>query len=230
MTPLLLLPGMMCDARLFAPQTEAFSHERAITVPRLTDADTIERLAGLVLDEAPDRFALAGLSMGGIVAMEMARQAPDRIAKLALIDTNPRAELPEVKARRGPQMEMARAGKLCAVMRDEMKPNYLAESPHKPAILDLCMEMAMSLGPEIFVRQSLALRDRPDQRDTLRGIAVPTLVMCGREDRLCPVERHELMHDLIPGSRLEIIDGAAHLPTLEQPQATNAALARWLEE
>jgi pimeloyl-ACP methyl ester carboxylesterase len=114
-------------------------------------------------------------------------------------------------------------------MRDEMKPNYLVDSDRKQALLDLCMEMAMDLGPEVFVNQSLALRDRPDQQDTLRAYARPALVLCGRHDALCPIERHELMHDLLPDSRLEIIENAGHLPTLEQPDATNAALSRWLE-
>jgi len=220
---------MMCDPRLFAPQIAALGRRRAIHVAPLTEAATMAGLAREVLAHAPPRFALAGLSMGGIVAMEIMAQAPDRVDRLALLDTNPRAELPEVQARRGPQMDRARAGQLRAVMRDEMKPNYLIDGPGKAAILDLCMEMALGLGPEIFVCQSLALRDRPDRQEVLRQVRVPTLVLCGREDRLCPVERHELMRDLVPNSRLEIIENAAHLPTLERPEATNAALARWLE-
>lgn len=229
MTPLVLLPGMMCDARLFAPQIAALGLRRAIHFAPLTEAETTEGLARQVLAHAPPRFALAGLSMGGIVAMEIMAQALERVERLALLDTNPRAEMPEVAARRGPQMGKVRAGALRTVMRDEMKPNYLVDSPNKPAIMDLCMEMANDLGPEVFIRQSLALRDRPDHQETLRRVTVPTLILCGREDRLCPIERHELMHELVTGSRFEIIDGAAHLPTLEQPGATNAALLRWLE-
>ena len=228
--PLLLLPGMMCDARLFGPQINAFSPSRAVGVADLTGHDTMAGLAAHVLAEAPGRFALAGLSMGGIVAMEVVRQAPDRVAKLALLDTNPRAELPEVQARRQPQIDKVRAGQLHAVMRDEMKPNYLTDGPNRQGILDLCMEMAMDLGPEAFVNQSVALRDRPDQQETLRGVTVPTLILCGREDALCPVERHELMHSLIPHSTLTVIEGAGHMPTLEKPVETTAAMARWLEE
>ena len=186
-------------------------------------------LAADVLRHAPQRFALAGLSMGGIVAMEIMAQAPERVTRLALLDTNPRAELPEIRARRTPQISKVQQGQLRSVMRDEMKPNYLVEGPGKQAVMDLCMQMAMDLGPDVFIRQSIALRDRPDQQDVLRKIEVPTLVLCGREDRLCPVERHELMLDLIPGAHLEIINGAAHLPTLEKPNETTAALARWLE-
>ncbi|AUH34249.1 alpha/beta fold hydrolase [Paracoccus tegillarcae] len=229
MTPLVLLPGMMCDARLFAPQIAALGLDRTLHLPPIAGHATMAALAAEVLAHAPPRFALAGLSMGGIVAMEVLAQAPDRIERLALLDTNPRAELPEVQARRAPQIAAVQAGQLREVIRDEMKPNYLADGPGKQAILDLCMKMAMDLGPAVFENQSLALRDRPDRQDVLRNVSVPTLVLCGRDDRLCPVERHELMHDLIPGSTLEIINGAAHLPVLEKPQETTAALARWLE-
>ncbi|MDH5798322.1 MAG: alpha/beta hydrolase [Paracoccaceae bacterium] len=230
MTPLVLLPGMMCDGRLFGPQIAALGLNRAMHLAPIGGHATTAELARDVLAHAPPRFALAGLSMGGIVAMEIIHQAPERVERLALLDTNPRAELPEVQARRAPQIEKAENGRLREVMRDEMKPNYLFEGPEKQRILDLCMDMAMDLGPKVFMRQSLALRDRPDRQETLRHLRVPTLLLCGAEDRLCPVERHHLLHDLIPGSRLEVVPNAAHLPTLEQPDATNAALARWLEE
>lgn len=219
----------MCDERLFLPQISALNAEREVFAPPISEHDTISTLAGSVLDNAPPKFALAGLSMGGIVAMEIVRQSPDRIERLALMDTNPLAELPEMKAKRAPQIDQARAGQLDSVMRDEMKPNYLIDSPTKPALMDLCMDMALKLGPDVFVRQSTALRDRPDQCDTLRGIKVPTLILCGRHDQLCPVERHELMASLIPVADLQIVEDAAHLPTLEQPERTTAALKTWLE-
>jgi len=224
--PLILLPGMMCDARLFGAQVAALG----ATVLPVTGAETVQALAAEVLAQAPERFALGGLSMGGIVAMEVIRQAPDRVAGLALMDTNPLAEAEHVKARRQPQMDRAAAGGLGAVMRDEMKPNYLADGPGRAAILDLCMDMALDLGPDVFIRQSRALHDRPDQCETLRGFDRPALVLCGRDDSLCPVARHELMHALLPDSTLRVIEGAGHLPTLEQPDATTAALRRWLEE
>ncbi len=195
----------------------------------LTGADTVQALAAQILADAPPRFALAGLSMGGIVAMEIMAQAPDRVTHLALLDTNSRAELPEVQARRAPQIASVHAGGLDAVMRDEMKPNYLTDGPNRAAILDLCMDMALALGPQVFVNQSLALRDRPDQQETLARVTVPTLILCGRQDILCPVERHERMHELIPQSTLHVVENAGHLPTLEQPDETTAALRRWLE-
>ncbi len=229
MTPLVLIPGMMCDARLFGPQIAVFSGRRTLVCAPLTGRASVERFAADVFANAPDHFALAGLSMGGIVAMEILRQAPERVERIALIDTNPLAEIDEIKARRLPQMVKVRDGVLDSVMRDEMKPQYLSDTPQRDSILDLCMEMALGLGPHVFMEQSRALMDRPDQSDTLRSIDVPALVMCGRDDALCPVSRHELMAELIPNAQLEIIEGAGHLPTLEQPELTNAAIARWLE-
>ncbi|WP_308915546.1 alpha/beta hydrolase [Jannaschia sp. LMIT008] len=226
--PLVLLPGMMCDARLFAPQVAALSADREVRVLPIADHDTTAALARAVLDAAPHRFALGGLSMGGIVAMEVAALAPERIAGLCLMDTNPRAEAAEVAARREPQIERVRASHLRAVMRDEMKPNYLAPGPDRAAVLDLCMAMAESLGPDVFVRQSRALQTRADRRDTLRGLTVPSLVLCGRDDTLCPLHRHTEMADLLPDAELVVIDGAGHLPVLERPKATNAAVAAWL--
>ena len=230
MTPLLLLPGMMCDARLFGPQIEAFSGRVPLMSVPMGGHDDMGALAREVLNMAPARFAMAGLSMGGILAMEVLRLAPERVVGLALMDTNPLAETDAVKTRRTPQIAAALAGDLRRVMRDEMKPNYLADGPNMGAILDLCMAMAMDLGPEVFVNQSKALRDRRDQCETLRGFDGPSLVLSGREDTLCPIARHELMHDLLANSRFEIIENAGHLPTLENPKATTEARGRWLED
>ena len=229
MTPLVLIPGMMCDARLFGPQIAAFSGRRTLVCAPIAGRASVEDLAAGVLVNAPKRFALAGLSMGGIVAMEVLHQEPERVERIALMDTNPLAEDDRTKARRLPQMMKVRDGALSAVMRDEMKPRYLSDTPQRESILDLCMQMALGLGPHVFLEQSRALMDRPDQSDTLRGVDVPALILCGRDDALCPVLRHDLMAELIPEAQLEIIEGAGHLPTLEQPELTNAAIARWLE-
>ena len=224
---LIFLPGMMCDARLFRPQLQIFPEAKVITQ---TTQSSVQEMAADILRDAPDQFALMGLSMGGIIAMEVLNQAPERVSRLALLDTNPCAELDAVKARRTPQMDAVRAGNLRKVIQEEMKPNYLVDSPRKLEILDLCMDMAMDLGADAFINQSIALRDRPDQRDTLRTYTGRSLVLCGRHDILCPVARHEMMHELLANSRLQIIEDAGHLPTLEQPEITTAALSRWLEE
>lgn len=229
MIPLLLIPGMMCDRRMWGGLPAALQ-PRPIAHFIPTEADTMAALARLALRDAPPRFALAGLSMGGILAMEILAQAPERVERLALLDTNPRAELPEVQARRAPQIERALAGWLPSVIRDEMKPNYLANGQDNTAILDLCMDMALALGPDVFARQSRALRDREDRQAALVAFKGPALVLMGAEDRVCPMDRHQLMHGLMPQSRLVVIEGAGHLPTLERPVETTAALCRWLEE
>jgi pimeloyl-ACP methyl ester carboxylesterase len=223
------MPGMMCDARLFAPQIAKFSSARSVMVASLTGDDTFSELAQSFLRHAPPRFALAGLSMGGIAAMEIIRQVPDRITRLALLDTNPLAD-PAHKAKgRDEQMRRVADGSLRQIMRDEIKPHYLAKSPNRDAILDLCMDMALALGPDVFITQSRAVRDRPDQCETLRNITVPTLILCGAEDRLCPLERHQMMQGLIADAKLVMIDKAGHLPTIEQPKSTNEALEQWLK-
>ena len=226
--PLVLLPGMMCDARLFAPQVDSLSRDRAVMVAPVTIGERIEEIASHVLAAAPQKFALAGLSMGGIVALECYRKAPERITRLALMDTNAMSETPERAAEREPQIVKARSGRLKEIMRDEMKPSYLAETPYKQHILDMCMSMAEALGPQVFVTQSRALQRRRDHQPTLRKIKCPTLVMCGEFDQLCPPERHQFMAEMIPYATLQIIGDAGHLPTLEQPDITNTVLREWL--
>ncbi len=228
MIPLVLLPGMMCTAQLFSHQIACFSKERVVHFSPLVEHDDVARLAEDVLKHAPIHFALCGLSMGGIVAMEVVRQAPERVRGLALLDTNPLAELDPVKQRRMPQIEKVKAGCLLDIMRDEMKPNYLADGEGKAEILDVCLHMALELGSDVFIRQSLALRDRLDQSNTLRSVRVPTLVLCGEHDRLCPIETHQLMCELVPEATLSVVEGAGHLPVLEQPELVNRTLARWL--
>ena len=230
MTPLVLLPGMMCDERLFASQINELSKRREVHFAKITDHETISELASDVLNNAPPVFALAGLSMGGIVAMEIVSQAPERVERLALLDTNPLAGLPDVLKRRGPQIDAIKNGQLKEIIRDEMKPNYLFDGVRKTEILKLCLNMALDIGPDAFIRQSIALRDRVDQKNTLGSYKRPALVLCGRHDVLCPLERHELMHTLLENSKLEIIEDAGHLPTLEQPKITTMALASWLED
>jgi pimeloyl-ACP methyl ester carboxylesterase len=229
MTPLILIPGMMCDARMWGGLAAAL-HPRHVAHALPVHADNMQALAAAILRDAPDRFALAGLSMGGILAMEVLRQAPDRVERLALLDTNPLAETPAMQARRTPQIARVLAGGLADVMRDEMKPLYLANTPHRSEILDLCMDMALSLGSHAFAAQSRALAGRPDQTATLAAFKGPALVMMGEHDIPCPKSRHDLMHALMPQSRLVVIPGAGHLPTLERPMETTAALRRWLQD
>lgn len=167
--------------------------------------------------------------MGGIVAMEILRQAPERVERIALLDTNPLAEQPRMQSRRNTQIAQVQVGALARVMREEMKPNYLSNGSDRPEILNLCMDMAIAIGADAFTNQSRALQSRPDQVATLKKCNIPTLLLCGRNDRLCPPDRHQMMHDLMPHSAFHIVEDAGHLPSLEQPQKTTQALAQWLE-
>ena len=228
--PLVLLPGLMCDARLFGPQIAEMSADTAVMCAPLTQGERVEEIASGLLALLPKRFALAGLSMGGIVAMELLRRAPDRITRIALIDTNPLAETPVIAAEREPQIVKVRSGRLLEVMRDEIKPNYLAPGPQRADVMDLVMDMAETLGPEVFIRQSRALQRRRDQQVVLRKCKVPALVMCGAHDQLCPVKRHTFMAELIPYAELVVLENAGHLPTLETPAEATAALRNWMRQ
>ena len=208
--PLVLLPGLMCDARLFGPQIAALSSEHSITIGCLTSDETIEAMAERVLADAPGRFALAGLSMGGIVAMEIVRRAPKRVNRLALMDTNPLAETPQIAASREPQIVAVRTGKLERVLVVERKPNYLAPGPNREEVLALVMDMARHLGPDVFVRQSRALQKRRDQQKPLRTLKMPTMILCGEHDALCPVRRHTFMAELIHGAELVVLANSGH--------------------
>jgi len=225
---LALLPGMMCDQRLFAPQVSVLKNDYQIIIPNLTIAASMSEMARQVFAQLPESFALAGLSMGGILAMEILRQAPQKVTKLALLDTNPLAELSEVQSNRDRQIRDVREGGLMDVMSQEMIPRYLS-APDK-AINELCRDMAKHLGESAFVNQSLALQSRIDQCDTLASFTGPSLVLMGENDELCPLDRHQLMNKLLVNSQLCIINCAGHLPCLEQPEQTNAALKQWLEQ
>jgi thioesterase domain-containing protein len=165
--PLLLLPGMMCDARLYGSQVNSFSWKYPLHTAPINGHDTIPGLAAEVLRQAPPTFNLAGLSMGGIVAMEVIKQAPERVARLALMDTNCKAEREEVRMLREPQIEKVLAGGLEEVMRVEIQPHYFSPGADNSRLLELCMQMAIGLGPEVFVSQSRALQQRPDQQELL---------------------------------------------------------------
>ena len=228
MKSLVMIPGMMCDERIFSPQIDSLGDEIELTIADISRFSSVVDLASDVLKKAPRKFSLLGHSMGGIVAMEMYSQEPNRIEKLILMDTNPNSELEEVKSKREPQIKDVSEGRLLNVMRDEMKPNYLAQSRNQSSVLNVCMDMALSLGPDVFINQSRALQTRADQQSNIQSINIPVLIICGSEDKLCTVERHEMMHNMISNSELRIINNAGHMPTLEQPSETTEILKEWL--
>ncbi len=228
--PLVLVPGMMCDHRLYTHQAVALGKKRQVLVVHVEHGRSMEAIACDVFSQIPwSRFALGGLSMGGIIAMEMVRQKPERIAGLALMDTNPWAESPDVKALRQPQIDMAKQGRFLDVIEQQMAPKYGGSAAEQESQLAIVLDMAKSLGKEAFINQSIALRDRPDQTDTLRNFVGPSIALCGEHDQLCPLDRHQAICQLMPNCQLHIVPNSGHLITLQMPLATNSHLADWLE-
>ena len=222
---LLLLPGMMCDERMWEAQIRDLP--QASQVPSLANHDCFSEMATRILDDAPDRFGLAGLSMGGILAFELWRQAPERITHIALIDTNPFADSPDRRSLRLQQIETALNGGLRELAIEQLKPLYLALSHRDDEqLLGTILDMAIELGPEVFQSQSMALRNRADSVDTLPEISCPVAVICGAEDTLCPVGHHEYMAARIPGAELIVIDDCGHLASMEQPDIVTSELYR----
>jgi pimeloyl-ACP methyl ester carboxylesterase len=226
--PVLFLPPFMADARAFQAQVAALSAHRPVSVASLACGETIGDLAQAVLAAAPPRFALVGAGLGGIVALEIARAAPGRAARLALIACDPGADAPALSAAREARLVLARAGRLRDAMRAEITPDALAPGPYVWPVLASVMEMAQSLGPQVFVRQTRALQRRGDRTRILRSLAVPTLILGGEHDTIVRPERIEALDGVTPRVQARIIDTAGHLPTLEAPEAVTAALADWL--
>lgn len=226
--PVLFLPGLMCDSRVFSAQITALSRRWPVMVAPLGPGERIEDMAAAILSMAPAKFALAGLSMGGIVAMEVLRRAPERVTRLALLDTTPLAATPVEAAAREGWLVSARAGRLDDAMAGELPPDALAPGPGRAGIQAKIATMGRSLGPQTYLRQARALARRTDQQATLRKLRQPALVLCGAHDRLTPPKRHEFMAELIPFARLAVIEGAGHLPTLEAPAEVTRALIDWM--
>lgn len=219
----------MCDARLWTAEVRA-------ALPGALDADltrddTVEGMAERALRSVEGPLLPVGFSMGGIVALMMARLAPERTAGLVLLDTNASADLPERAAARPRQQADVRAGALERVVVEELKPNYLSAAWRSDgALLALLRDMALGLGPDVFVRQSEALRTRPDLRHVLPSLSSPVLLMCGAEDRLCPPERHEALARSAGAATLHVVEDAGHMLPLERPDALARHLANWLED
>jgi pimeloyl-ACP methyl ester carboxylesterase len=225
---LVLLPGLLNDQRLWARQAAALVDLAEVSVGDLTQDDSLGDMADRVLAGAPARFALAGLSMGGYVAMEIMRRAPERVERLALLDTTARPDLPEQTQRRRDAVELARSGGFDKIMPTMLPMLLCAASLSDPSITGLAKDMARAVGAEAFIRQQTAIMGRPDSRPSLAAIRCPTLVLCGAEDALTPPDRHHEMAGLIAGSRLVIVEGSGHLSPMEQPAAVLDALAGWL--
>jgi pimeloyl-ACP methyl ester carboxylesterase len=227
-TNLVLVPGLLCSKALWAPQLKGLADIADMTVADHTRHDTMEAIARSILATAPERFALAGLSMGGFIAYEILRQAPQRVTKLALLDTHARPETPDRREQRLRRNALAQREGAGAVQ-DELMPLLI----HQRRLADkdftaLVRQMAIDIGADALVRQHAAIMGRQDSRPLLAAIRVPTLVIVGREDALTPPEMAQEIAAGIPGAKLEIIEDCGHLSTLEQPAAVNRLMRAWL--
>ncbi len=227
-TPLILLPGLLCDEALWRHQLSGLADVADMTVADMTQDDTIAGMVRRMLAAAPAKFAACGLSMGGYAAMELMRQAPERVAKLALLDTSARADTPDRTAARRQLIDRAKSGGFADVVEEHL-PNFVHPSRYDdPDIMPVIRASAMGVGAEAYVRQQTAIIARPDSLPGLSAIKCPTLVLCGKEDALTPLALHEEIAAAIPGAKLAVVAGSGHLAPLEMPDETNTHLRAWL--
>lgn len=226
--PLALLPGLLCDAALWQPQVEALSDIADCRVADFTTQESIAAMAESVLAAMPERFALAGISMGGYVALEIMALAPQRVTRLALLDTRCQTDGAEEMARRRGLIELAEKGEFKGIT-----PRLLPLFIHPARLDDAALTgtvtaMVQRVGKAAFISQQKAIMGRRDHSATLVTVRVPTLVLCGRQDALTPLADHRTLAAGIADARLVVIEDCGHLATIERPAEVNAALRRWL--
>lgn len=227
MSPFLLIPGLNCDARVYAPAAEALWPFGSVTIANHRDGDGVSGIAGAILAAAPPRFALVGFSLGGYIAFEILRQAPERVSQLALLDTSAQPDAAASIENRKRRMALAEGGRFGLVVEQSFPNSVHPENLDNSRLYSIHRAMAEANGPETYVRQQQAIIDRPDSRSGLGAIAVPTLIVVGEGDQITPPDAAEEMHAGIQGSRLVVIPRAGHLALLEDSAAVNAALRQW---
>jgi pimeloyl-ACP methyl ester carboxylesterase len=228
---LVLVPGLLCDAALWRGQVEDLAELCTPWVADVARDDSMTAMAQRVLAEAPaERFALAGLSMGGYVAQAIMRIAPERVERLALLDTSSTADTPEQTARRRGLIDLAEKGDFHGVTPRLLPlfvhPDRMSDKPLTAAV----MAMTERVGKDAFLRQQRAIMGRPDNRPNLPKIRCPSLVLCGRQDQMTPLGWSEEIAALIPGATLEVIENCGHLTTMERPWEVNVAMRQWLTQ
>lgn len=226
--PVVLLPGLLNDGRVFAPQLEALRGRGTFQVADLTRDDSIAAMARSVLAAAPPRFALAGFSMGGYVALEIMRQAAARVTRLALLGSSARADSPAQREMREAQLRQVAVGTFKGITGRLLPMLIHPDRVNDAALVGTIQAMALDVGKEGFLRQQRAILGRSDSRELLPGIAVPTLVLCGRQDRRAPLDHSEELAASIPGARLVVAEQCGHVVPLERPEVVNDALGAWL--
>ena len=229
-TTLVLLPGLLNTGLVFEHQIEALSDIADCIVPELWHHDTVAAMAGAALELAPERFAMAGFSMGGYVAFEIMRRARQKVDRLALIDTQAHPDSPETSSRRRSLIEQTKIGRFHGVQRSLLPQLVHSRNVDQPAISQPIFDMAREIGAEGFVREQTAIIGRPDSRPLLVDIDVPTVVIAGRQDQVAPLPRSQEMAADIATSRLVVLEECGHMSPLEKPAEVTAALRRWLTQ
>lgn len=226
---LILAPGLLCDATLWRHQSAHLGDIADVMVADFTTGNTMADFAASVLAMTPGRFALAGLSMGGYVVQEVMRRAPERVERLALLDTSARADTQEQSSRRRGLIELSQKGEFKGVTKT-LLPLFISESRlDDDELVEEVMAMSQRVGRDAFIRQQTAIMGRSDGRDDLANIKVPTLVVCGRLDTLTPLELSREIADAVPGAALVVVEDCGHLSAMERPEAVTALLRYWLQ-
>lgn len=226
--PLVLIPGLMADARLFLPQMVQLGAGRAMQVVLPTKGETVEQMSEAILPGLPEKFALLGHGLGGDIALDLIRRVPDRVTRVVLMATDPLSEPPQAAAAREARIVAARSGRLAEAMRQEIPLSAIVAAEWRDEIMALVQDMAMGLGEGVFLRQSRALQRRPDQQKTMRRVKLPVLVIAGEADTLVPMRRQEFTANLMPYGKLLVIEAAGHLASLEQPEVVSKAIEAFL--
>jgi|SRR4051794_862007 pimeloyl-ACP methyl ester carboxylesterase len=228
--PIVLVPGLNCSARLYAGQVPALWDFGPVTIADHRRDDTVAAIATRILAAAPPRFALVGLSMGGYIAFAIARQAPERVVRLALLDTSARSDTAEQSERRRGMIALTEGGRFAEVP-DLLFPVFVHRNrQHDEVLRAVVRTMAEESGAQAFVRQQRAVMTRPDCRPQLASIDCPTLVLVGDGDELTPPALSQEIAAGIAGSRLATVPDCGHLSTLERPEQVNQALVEWLKQ
>lgn len=229
MIPLLMVPGLLCSAEMFAPQATALWRYGPITIASTLQGSSVQEIANAILANAPPRFALSGISMGGYLCFELLRQAPERVERLALLNTSARADAPQQVAQRHALLAQAAAAESFGDWATEALTSLLLPAHRQDfALRAINRRMALTIGMNGFRRQTEAVIGRPDSRGDLSSIRVPTLVLVGADDMLTPPSLSEEIAAAIPQAHLAVVPECGHGSTLEQPEAVTHAMENWL--
>jgi pimeloyl-ACP methyl ester carboxylesterase len=227
MTPFLLVPGLNCDARVYAGVAQALWPHGPVTIANHQTGDSVAMIAWSILADAPPKFGLVGFSMGGYIAFEIIRQAPERVLKLGLLDTTARPDTEESTANRRRMIALAQKGRFIDAVEQTFPKSVHPDNAGNSDLYAIHRGMAEANGPKIYEQQQEAIIARPDSRPTLATIKVPTLIVVGEGDQITPPDAAREMHDGIAGSELVVVPRGGHLALLENPDVVLPALKEW---